>query len=207
MLMKNTKQNQSGFTLMELLVAVAIAGILLAVGMPSMREFIQNGRITAVTNELVGTLMVARSEAIKQSTQVCVCPSTTVNAAIPACAANGNWESGWIAFSDFNGDCAINGANDLLLKVWDGSQYAGSITLRTNANAGTIAAVNSVRFNNRGEPFANGAIQQGNFSICDNRPLVADTLGNVRMASAVMVGASGRSRSTRQLSQITYTAP
>ena len=204
-LMKNSPQKQSGFTLVELMVTVAIAGILLAVGMPSMREYILNGRITAVTNEMVGTLMVARSEAIRQNTTTCVCPITNAAAAVPVCVASGNWETGWMAFSDFDNNCMING-NDVLLRVWDGSGYVGSMTVRNN-NA-TITAVNSVRFNSRGEPFSGGVSASGVFSISDERPISGvDAQGNVRMASAVIVGASGRSRATRQNSQITYTAP
>lgn len=205
MLMKNPMHKQNGFTLTELMITVAIAAILLAIGVPSMREFIQNGRITAVTNELVSALMVARSEAIRQNTTACVCPTADANAATPVCAANGNWETGWIAFSDFDGNCAING-NDVLLKVWDGSQYTGQVTVR-NDNV-TINNVNSVRFSNRGSPSAGGAIQSGNFSICDDRPVSnVDARGNVRMAAAVVVEPSGRSRASRQSSLITYTAP
>lgn len=207
--MKNPRHKQFGFTLAELMITVAIAGILMAIGMPAMRQFVQNGRITAVNNELVSVFMAARSEAIRQNTATCVCPSTNVNAATPVCAANGNWETGWIAFSDFNGDCAINGVNptaDVLLKVWDGTSYVNQITVRTNAP--TITGVNSVRFNSRGESFALGVPQSGNFSICDDRPIAgADAQGNVRMASAVMLSATGRARSTRLASQITYTAP
>ena len=202
--MKKIMQKQRGFTLIELMVTVALAAVLLAVGMPSMRSFIQNGRITAVTNELVAALMVARSEAIRQNSTACVCPTTTAANATPVCAASSNWETGWIAFSDFNGDCAING-NDVLLKAWNGASYVGSMTVRNN-NA-SINSVNSVRFNTRGEPFASGALQSGNFSVCDSRALVADSLGNVSTAAAVVVNPSGRARSTRQQAQITYTAP
>ena len=127
------------------------------------------------------------------------------------CVASGDWETGWMAFSDFNNDCAINASadvpprNDVLLRVWDGSDYVGSMTVRNN-NA-TINVGNTVRFNSRGEP-NNGASQSGIFSISDERPISGvDAQGNVRMASAVIVGASGRSRATRQNSQITYTAP
>lgn len=208
MLMKIPDKKLNGFTLIELMITLIVVGVLLSVGMPAMRDFIQSGRITSVTNELVSALMLARSEAIRQNTQACVCPSANTGLAVPACVASGNWENGWIAFSDFNGDCVINGVApnaDQLIKVWDGTQFTGSITVR-NDNA-TINAVNSVRFNNRGEPFAAGVSQSGNFSICDSRAVVTDASGNMRNASAVVLNAAGRARATRQQAFITYTAP
>lgn len=207
--MKNLIRKHTGFTLPELLITLAIAAILLAVGMPSMREFIQNSRITSVTNELVSALMVARSEAMRQSAMSCVCPSTDVTALTPSCAASSNWETGWIAFSDSNGNCVIDGgANpDVLLKVWDGADYAGALTVRNSD--GTINALNAIRFNSRGETQAAvaGVGLAGTFSICDDRPLVADGNGEVKMAAGVVLSISGSARSTRREAQITYTAP
>lgn len=213
MFMNKTKQNQVGFTLAEIMITMAIVGVLLAVGMPSMREFIQNGRITAVTNELVSSLMVARSEAMRQSTTTCVCPSTNGT----ACAASSSWETGWIAFSDFNGNCVIDGVApnaDTLLKVWDGTPYAGQLTVRNNN--GLINALNAIRFNGRGETQSNvaGVGMAGTFSICDQRPFGAGYPGTVNAqgkvthrATAVVLSVAGSARSTRNETQITYTAP
>lgn len=199
-------KKQTGFTLPELMITLVVAGILLAVGMPAMSEFIKNGRITSVTNELVSALMVARSEAIRQSATSCVCPTTTANDAVPVCVASDSWESGWIAFVDYNGNCVIDGVaptKDVLLKAWDGTDYVGSVTVRNN-NA-LINSVDSVRFNGRGETEAGGLSQTGVFSICDDRPLTAGSTTNV--AAAVNISAAGSARSTRLTSQITYTAP
>lgn len=206
--MKNSLHKQFGFTLAELMITVAIAGILIAIGLPSMREFIQNGRITSITNEMVSTLMIARSEAMKQNSMTCVCPAADGDGdglLDIACVASNNWETGWIAFRDSDADCVL-GADDVLLKVWDGTPYAGLITVRTNAT--TITAVKSVRFNNRGEPVVNGTRQQGSFSICDDRTIgAANAEGNVREAAAVVLNASGRARASRNVNLITYTAP
>ncbi len=60
----------SGFTLLELMVVVVIAGILLAIGVPAMGNFIRNSRMTAAANDLMGTLHYARSEAIKRRAPV-----------------------------------------------------------------------------------------------------------------------------------------
>lgn len=210
MLMNKSIQKQTGFTLAELMITVAIAAILLAVGMPSMRDFIKNSRITAVTNEMVSTLMVARSEAMRASGMSCVCPAVDGDndgAVDLACVASNNWETGWIAFSDANGNCVMDQASDVLLKVWDGASYAGSITVRNND--GTINGLNAIRFNSRGETQTNvaGVGLGGTFSICDDRPMVADANGKVTMAAGVTLGLAGSARSTRQAAQLTYTAP
>lgn len=201
-LMKNSMQNQRGFTLIELMITVAIAAILLAVGLPSMRTFIQNGHITSATNELVSAINKARDVAINTPSSACVCPSADANNAVPTCAASGNWETGMIAFSDFNGDCVINnvGGTDVLLKVWDGSQYAGVLTVRTTS--ASISATNSILFNQLGEPRqANGSSQQGVFKICDDRGLVSAN-NTSSTAAGVVLSAGGSAWSTRSATQI-----
>ncbi|MGB5729503.1 MAG: GspH/FimT family pseudopilin, partial [Thiogranum sp.] len=64
-----------GFTLVELLSTLAVAGILLTVGVPSMQDLIRNNRLTAATNLFVSSLNIARSEAIKQGRNATVCVS------------------------------------------------------------------------------------------------------------------------------------
>jgi type IV fimbrial biogenesis protein FimT len=86
-----------GFTLVELLVAVSIAAILLAVGIPSFRSAIASNRLTSTTNDLVGSLAQARSEAIRRGVRVTVCKS---NAAGTDCDSTRTWAQGWISFVD-----------------------------------------------------------------------------------------------------------
>ncbi|MCY1278726.1 hypothetical protein D9M68_321260 [compost metagenome] len=68
-------QLRNGFTLIELMVVIAIVAILSSIGYPSFREFMLNGRLTAETNALLGALQYARSEAVTQKREVAVCPS------------------------------------------------------------------------------------------------------------------------------------
>ena len=97
------KTRDSGFTLLELLTVVTIAGLLLAVAVPSMRAFVQNGDMTSAANDLLRAAQVARSEAIKRRRNVVVCTSADPLAADPACDDDSTL-NGWFVFVDNNAD-------------------------------------------------------------------------------------------------------
>jgi len=100
-----------GFTLIELMVTVAVAAILLTVGVPSFRDTVENNRLTAAANELVSALNLARSEAIKRGVRVTVCKSADG----AGCTSSGDWEQGWIVFTDLDGDGAFTDDGDSTL--------------------------------------------------------------------------------------------
>lgn len=91
------KFNQ-GFTLIELLVAVAIAGILLGIGVPSFAEAVKESRISSQYNAMVGSLYLARSEAVKGPGEVTVCPRQSKGAS--QCGEKNDWTNGWLVFID-----------------------------------------------------------------------------------------------------------
>ena len=191
---------ESGFTIIELMLTLLVASVLVTLAAPGMKTFVQNGRITSATNDMVSSFSVARAEAIRQSAFTCVCSSIDANTPNPSCAMSNNWETGWIAFLDFNGNCVLEGGApaDVLLKVWDGTEHGAALTIR-NVNVAT----NTVRFNARGETQQlNGRTQWGLFRICDDRGLVFSN-GNSTTATAVVVSPSGKARSSRSASQLT----
>lgn len=85
-----------GFNLLELLVVLAIAGVLAALAGPAMGTFIQSNRLTAATNDFIGALNLARSEALRRGTNAGVCKSDNGS----SCTNTGTWSSGWLVFLD-----------------------------------------------------------------------------------------------------------
>ena len=84
-----------GFSLIELIVAVAILGILTAFAIPSFNETILSFKLRSYANDFVGHAYLARGEAIKINAPVAVCVSTNGT----SCSAAGSWKDGWIVLS------------------------------------------------------------------------------------------------------------
>ncbi len=89
---------QQGFTLIELLVTIAVLGLLLGIAVPSFQDMLRNSKVTSITNELVASLQMARSEALRRNATVVLCRADT---ALTNCAgtfggAGGSFRNGWI---------------------------------------------------------------------------------------------------------------
>jgi len=96
------RPHMTGFTLLELVVVMAIAAILMLVGVPSYRYFTTSNRMSSEVNGLLGDLQFARYEAIKEGQNVTVCPSTDGS----TCSATNTWNNGWIVQSNNGGTAA-----------------------------------------------------------------------------------------------------
>lgn len=100
---------ESGFTLIELMVAIAIVAILVTLAAPSFKSIIQSNAISNAVNTFMADMRYARSEAIRRGGRVIMCRSDAPEAASPACGSGsgpgGNgWVSGWIVFYDQDGN-------------------------------------------------------------------------------------------------------
>lgn len=81
-----------GFTLVELMLAITIFGILLMIAVPSFRDAALGSRLSAEANNLLASVQLARSEAIKRNEAITLCASSDGS----SCAASGGWEQGWV---------------------------------------------------------------------------------------------------------------
>jgi len=184
-------KKHSGFTLIELMITLIIVSILLTVGIPSLKSFMQGNQLVASTNELISAFHVARSEAIKLNTNVTICESS--NGTSCSTAGTDKWEDGWIVFVDGDGGADQAGTG----VACDDDNTGTDCLLRSHAgftdNQLTVADVNDISsftFNSRGLPRnAAGASQSGTFSLCS-----LDSSGNTINSRAVVLSLSGRVR-------------
>ena len=103
---------QSGFTLIELMVTIAVAAILLAVASPSFQEAINSNRLSTAANEMMAGLQAARMEAVRTNQRVALCLSSAPQAATPTCNASG--ATGWVVFRDVNHNGAPDASTDVV---------------------------------------------------------------------------------------------
>ena len=126
--MNNT--NQGGFTLYELMVTVAIVGVVLAFGVPNMRQFNQNARMTSTANDLHAAFHLARSEASREKTNITLCASDET---ILPRTCGGTWDQGYIVFVDLDGQIDMDAGDDTMLRAQPA--IANGVTLKVEGNA------------------------------------------------------------------------
>ncbi len=102
---------QPGFTLIELMVTIAIAAILLTIGVPSFQGLFNRNQVATVTNDFMSALNLARSEAAKGGATTQLCMSNNQS----TCTGNSGWSNGWIVWADRNNNGALD--NGELVRV------------------------------------------------------------------------------------------
>jgi type IV fimbrial biogenesis protein FimT len=93
------------------MIIIAIASVLLVIGIPTFTEFVANNRVVSTTNELAAHLSIARTQAVSRNIPVSICASA--DGAI--CGESERWDTGWIVFTDNTGVVGeVDGADEIL---------------------------------------------------------------------------------------------
>ncbi|MGD8595375.1 MAG: GspH/FimT family pseudopilin [Gammaproteobacteria bacterium] len=161
--MQHNKSTMAGFTLIELMVTIALAAIILTQAVPSFNALVQNNRLISQKNEFISTLNLARSEALKRGTRVTVCASTDQT----TCDTN-DWAQGWIVFSDRDADQVLDSGTgaclateDCLIRVSTGLSDGNSLSAK---KTGAAAVAGFIQYTPRGAVDA-----ATTFTFCDKR--------------------------------------
>jgi len=173
-----------GFTLIELIVTMAIVAIVATMAVPSYLTFIQNNRLAAQSNALITSLNIARSESVKRLASTVANPNPRVTVCASsngtACSNANQWELGWIVFVDLNADGVVNPGTGACLATEDCIlQVAGLLQGGNTLRSSGFANLFNVQYNTRGA--LNSA---GTFTLCDKR--------GVTNARAINLNLTGR---------------
>lgn len=98
-----------GFTLIELMVVIAIVTVMATLAAPSFKQMIQSNTISSAVNSFLADMRFARSEAIRRGGTVVLCRSDSPENSDPNCGTGSGtggrgWKTGWFVFHDLNGD-------------------------------------------------------------------------------------------------------
>ena len=107
------KQLQSGFTIIELMTAVALLAVMVVIGVPAFTSTINSNQSVAKSNQFLSSLKLARAEATKRRQNIIVCASANQT----DCASN-NWSDGWIMFEDADNDATFD-AGETIIDTFD----------------------------------------------------------------------------------------
>ena len=150
------------------MVTMAIVAILLATGVPAVKNYSWNLRMRSAIDMLHTDLNLARGRAISHNIQTIICPAADAT----ECSGLSRWQDGWIVFTDINGDRQKQDGEPLL-------KHAGAIEF---LNIHSSRSRTYLRF------YPNGSAPGSNISIlyCDKR--------GAEHASRIIVSNSGRIR-------------
>ncbi len=158
-----------GFTLPELVTTLAVAAILVSLAAPSMKSVLADRRIAAVTQQLYGSIVLARSEAVTRGMNVSICRATGT----AGCAGEGdNWASGWLVFVDGDSNGILD-ADDELVRAYQ--KQPDNLTIIWNRGE-------SLRMDSRGQ-----VRDAGTFILCE-------ALSDRVAARTITLSLTGRAR-------------
>lgn len=172
----------AGWSLLELLVMLLLLGVLLILGATAWTPVRQKYQLQAQAEDLLSTVVLAHSEALKRGVRVTACVSSDGL----QCATSGDWTQGWILFEDADGNASRDAAEPLLsvhAALPEGVQGTGN---------GTMARYVSYGPNGRSLTVT-GAYQFATITLCRTSTqvnsgwkLVINAVGKARLEAATL---------------------
>ncbi len=169
---KKVMKRERGFTLLELMITLAVGGLLLSMAVPALQSFTNNSKRAGAVNDFVSSMHLARNTAITANSRVTICASSNAT----NCQAV-TWDQGWIVFIDPNSNQSVD-IGETILSVSNGLD-------RVSLQSAQFGTYMMYRPNGRA---MNASISGnfGQFMVCDSR--------GAEHAKVVIVELSGRPR-------------
>lgn len=185
-------RTQRGFTLYELMVTLLVAGVIFGLGVPNLLEFSRNNQMSAAANDMITSILLARSEAVKQRVPVTLCASPNPVDAAPTCSADGSGTAGgYIVWVDDDADGTVDGGEQVLVQRDDPQGITvfgdnGYIHFGINGFLADIAGLGD---------------SATNLLFCDARGNVVAS-GSLSAARAIRIDPTGRGTVMREVADV-----
>lgn len=147
---------QAGVSLVEAMVVITLLAVLIQVAVPWAAQATDGLRSSLHANEFLGSLHMARSEAIKRGQRVVVCKA----APSQGCSSAGDWSQGWIVFVDADNNAHFDSAKEPLLQRV--APLSGGFRLQGNTHVANYVSYTPLGRNRQ----VNGALQNGTVTLC-----------------------------------------
>ncbi|HEY4371543.1 MAG TPA: GspH/FimT family pseudopilin [Burkholderiales bacterium] len=155
-------RSRRGFTVIELMLALVVLAIIVALGAPGLMGFVVQSRMTSQINELLADVSYARSEAATRGVRVAICASNNATSASAICSTSvADWANGHIVFVDVDGsgqrDTGASSA-EMLLKVAPGLTGGSTLTVTVNTGGTSGSGPAMIQFRPYGGMATNGSL-------------------------------------------------
>lgn len=166
------RDRSSGFTLIELMIAVVILSVLVTLAVPSFQDMVANNRAASQANSLLQLITYGRSEAIRRNRVMTLCRSTSGT----SCAGAGDWAQGIVLFVDTDNDGTVDTGEDIVLAS---VPFARGVQINTDPTTTTRLSYSARGIGNWAGSFA---IKRGSLaSDRYQRSVVVSTTGRARI--------------------------
>ncbi|MCC4116825.1 GspH/FimT family pseudopilin [Aromatoleum toluclasticum] len=164
-----------GYSLVELMMVLAVLGVLSAIAAPSFARLLAETRVRDASSDLFAAVIQTRSEAMKRHGRVVLCKSDDST----RCAEDIGWDRGWIVFADDN-ESGQRDADEAVLRT--GEPRIGRVAISGDGSVGNYV---SYVASGRTQHLTSGAWQAGTLTVCSEgiaRQIIINRVGRPRIA-------------------------